>query len=166
MESDLDFIAASRQDRIIAEQIRRGHQRRLVWIGRWLHQFNWTFDELPVYLAREIPYLSNRGGEALRGAGDRLRARSRRYHLAGLLDRGLDASHGPRRRSFPGRQDATSRSARPGDQPAQALAAGGASPAARGRSFPPALLPARTIKPSRAGSLPISAATAARCEAG
>jgi hypothetical protein len=66
MESDLDFIAAYRQDRIIAEQIRRGHQRRLVWIGRWLHQFGWTFDELPKYLVREIPYLSNRGGEALR----------------------------------------------------------------------------------------------------
>ena len=66
MESDLDFIAASRQDRIIAEQIRRGHQRRLAWIGRWLHQFGWTFDELPQYLAREIPYLTNRGGEALR----------------------------------------------------------------------------------------------------
>jgi hypothetical protein len=66
MESDLDFIAASRQDRIIAEQIRRGHERRLVWIGRWLHQFGWTFDELPQYLVREIPYLSNRGGEALR----------------------------------------------------------------------------------------------------
>ena len=66
MESDLDFIAASRQDRIIAEQIRRGHQRRVQWIGRWLHQFGWTFDELPRYLAREIPYLTNRGGEALR----------------------------------------------------------------------------------------------------
>jgi hypothetical protein len=66
MEHDLDFIAASRQDRIIAEQIRRGHQRRLVWIGRWLHRFGWTFDALPQYLACEIPYLSNRGGEALR----------------------------------------------------------------------------------------------------
>jgi hypothetical protein len=66
MESDLDFIAASRQDRIIAEQIRRGHQRRLQWIGRWLQQFGWTFDDLPSYLSREIPYLTNRGGEALR----------------------------------------------------------------------------------------------------
>jgi len=66
MESDLDFIGASRQDRIIAEQIRRGHQRRLEWIGRWLQQFGWTFDQLPEYLAREIPYLTNRGGEALR----------------------------------------------------------------------------------------------------
>ena len=66
MESDLDFIGASRQDRIIAEQIRSGHQRRLEWIGRWLQQFGWTFDQLPEYLAREIPYLTNRGGEALR----------------------------------------------------------------------------------------------------
>jgi hypothetical protein len=66
MESDLDFIGASRQDRIIAEQIRRGHQRRLQWIGRWLEQFGWTFDKLPVYLAEQIPYLTNRGGEALR----------------------------------------------------------------------------------------------------
>ena len=66
MESDLDFIGASRQDRIIAEQIRSGHQRRLEWIGRWLQQFGWTFDQLPEYLVREIPYLTNRGGEALR----------------------------------------------------------------------------------------------------
>ena len=66
MESDLDFIGASRQDRIIAEQIRSGHQRRLHWIGRWLQQFGWTFEQLPDYLAREIPFLANRGGEALR----------------------------------------------------------------------------------------------------
>jgi hypothetical protein len=66
MEHDLDFIGATRQDRIIAEQIRREHQRRLEWISRWLHQSHWTFDELPAYLAREIPHLSNRGGEALR----------------------------------------------------------------------------------------------------
>jgi hypothetical protein len=66
MERDLDFIGASRQDRIIAEQIRRGHQRRLQWIGRWLHQFGWTFEELPGYLSVQIPYLTNRGGEALR----------------------------------------------------------------------------------------------------
>jgi hypothetical protein len=66
MEHDLDFIGATRQDRIIVEQIRRGHQRRLEWINRWLHQFHWTFDELPAFLAREIPHLSNRGGEAVR----------------------------------------------------------------------------------------------------
>jgi hypothetical protein len=66
MEKDLDFIGASRQDRIIAEQTRRNHLRRLEWIHRWLVRFDWTFDSLPAYLAREIPYLSDRGGEALR----------------------------------------------------------------------------------------------------
>jgi hypothetical protein len=66
MEHDLDYIGASRQDRIIAEQIRRGHQRRLEWIGRWLRRFDWTFDKLPHYLARELPFLANRGGEGLR----------------------------------------------------------------------------------------------------
>ncbi len=66
MEADLDYIGATRQDRIIAEQVRHEHQGRLEWVARWLHQFGWTFDELPHYLAREIPFLANRGGEALR----------------------------------------------------------------------------------------------------
>ena len=66
MEADLDYIGATRQDRIIAEQVRRQHQDRLEWVGRWLDRFGWTFDELPDYLSREIPYLANRGGEALR----------------------------------------------------------------------------------------------------
>jgi hypothetical protein len=66
MERDLDYIGATRRDRIIAEQVRRQHQSRLDWVKRWLVQFNWTFDELPSYLAREIPFLANRGGEALR----------------------------------------------------------------------------------------------------
>jgi hypothetical protein len=66
MESDLDYIGATRQDRIIAEQVRRQHQQRLEWVLRWLDRFGWTFDELPAYLAREIPFLADRGGEALR----------------------------------------------------------------------------------------------------
>ncbi|MGP0064608.1 MAG: hypothetical protein ACLQGP_13545, partial [Isosphaeraceae bacterium] len=66
MESDLDYIGATRQDRIIAEQVKHEHQGRLEWVARWLQQFGWTFDELPHYLAIEIPYLANRGGEALR----------------------------------------------------------------------------------------------------
>jgi hypothetical protein len=66
MEADLDYIGATRRDRIIAEQVRRQHQGRLEWVSRWLKRFGWSFDELPGYLAREIPYLANRGGEALR----------------------------------------------------------------------------------------------------
>ena len=66
METDLDYIGATRQDRIIAEQVRRSIKQRLEWVARWLDQFGWTFDELPNYLAREIPFLANRGGEALR----------------------------------------------------------------------------------------------------
>jgi hypothetical protein len=66
MEADLDYIGATRRDRIIAEQVRHEHQMRLEWVGRWLKRFGWSFDELPGYLAREIPYLANRGGEALR----------------------------------------------------------------------------------------------------
>jgi len=66
MESDLDYIGATRQDRIIAEQVRRQHRKRLEWVARWLDRFGWTFDRLPVYLAAEIPFLANRGGEALR----------------------------------------------------------------------------------------------------
>jgi hypothetical protein len=66
MDADLDFIGATRQDRLIADQIRRGHQRRLEWIARWLHQQGWTYDTLPQYLAAEIPHLACRGAEALR----------------------------------------------------------------------------------------------------
>ena len=49
-----------------AEQVRREHQGRLEWVARWLHEFGWTFDQLPSYLAREVPFLADRGGEALR----------------------------------------------------------------------------------------------------
>ena len=66
MEADLDYIGATRRDRIIAEQIRRQHKKRLELIARWLDRFGWTFDLLPAYLSDQIPYLANRGGEALR----------------------------------------------------------------------------------------------------
>jgi hypothetical protein len=66
MEADLDFIGASRRDRIIAEGIRRDHQRRLAWTDRWLTRFGWTLNGLPGFLAHEVPYLANRASEALR----------------------------------------------------------------------------------------------------
>jgi hypothetical protein len=66
MEADLDYIGATRRDRIIAEQFRRQHQKRLEWVASWLERFGWTFELLPNYLSEQIPYLANRGGEALR----------------------------------------------------------------------------------------------------
>ena len=66
LETDLDVIGATRRDRIIVEQIRQGHQRRLEAVSRWLDRFGWTFEELPHRLAQDIPFLADRGGEALR----------------------------------------------------------------------------------------------------
>jgi hypothetical protein len=66
LDADLDFIGASRRDRIAAERIRRDHQRRLAWTARWLRRFGWTADGLPAFLALEAPHLTNRSGEALR----------------------------------------------------------------------------------------------------
>ena len=73
MEADLDYIGATRRDRIIAEQFRHQHQKRLEWVGRWLERFGWTFDLLPAYLSEQIPYLANRGGEALRAFSVQMR---------------------------------------------------------------------------------------------
>ncbi len=66
METDLDYIRATRRDRILAEQARRRHKARLDLIRGWLVRFGFTFDGLGPYLLAEIPYLANRGGEALR----------------------------------------------------------------------------------------------------
>ena len=65
MESDLDYISATRQE--------RHHRRASARVASeasgmgWplVDQFAWTFDKLPAYLTREIPFLANRGGEAL-----------------------------------------------------------------------------------------------------
>ena len=92
METDLDYIGATRQDRIIAEQVRRQHQQRLEWVLRWLDRFGWSFDELPAYLAREIPFLANRGGEALRALlGGEGRRRSFNEMLLSMTQVGDDA---------------------------------------------------------------------------
>lgn len=66
MEVDLEYIRATRRDRIVAEHARRLHKKRLEWEQLWLNRFGFTFEGLGEYLAAEIPYLANRGGEALR----------------------------------------------------------------------------------------------------
>ena len=66
MEADLDYIGATRQDRIIAEQFRRQHQKRLEWVGALAPSVRLDVRLAPRLSRREIPYLANRGGEALR----------------------------------------------------------------------------------------------------
>ena len=132
MESDLDFIGASRQDRIIAEQIRRGHQRRLHWIGTLAAAVRLDLRRrCRSYLSREIPYLTNRGGEALRALVtacvlDHDDITTLAFSIEGLkrvMAHGADASLE--------RQGAAARAPRPGRQPAQALAPRDAAPPAR-----------------------------------
>ena len=101
MEADLDYIGATRQDRIIAEQVRRQHQGRLEWVVRWLGQFGWTFNELPNYLSREIPFLANRGGEALRAPVAACILDHDDIATLALSIEGLEEGPGPRRRSDP-----------------------------------------------------------------
>ena len=45
METDLDYIGATRHDRIIAEQVRSQHQRSgSRWVLQaWLDRFGWSF---------------------------------------------------------------------------------------------------------------------------
>ena len=129
METDLDYIGATRQDRIIAEQVRRQHQERLEWVARWLDRFGWTFDELP-RLPRPgdpLPGQSRRRGAA--GPRGRVRPRPRRHRHARPVDRGPEAGPGlcrrsvagPRRRSPP---DSPSRSSTSGRSGIRCIAAG------------------------------------------
>ncbi len=166
MEADLDYIGATRQDRIIAEQVRREHQVRLEWVGRWLKRFGWTFDELPGYLTRELPYLANRGGEALRAlvvacvldhddiATLALSIEGLETVLAYAAEPSNDFRHPP------------AGSPRAGRQPAGALA----PRAPRSPPRPPGSSTCRasraTTRPSGGGSPPTSAATAAPSGAG
>ena len=166
MEADLDYIGATRQDRIIAEQVRREHQGRLEWVGRWLQRFGWTFDELPDYLAREIPYLANRGGEALRALVaacvlDHDDIATLALSIEGLervLAYAADAvatTPAPSRRVSPSRSSTCGRSGTP------CIAFAARSPSSSTcRASPP------TTRPSGGGSPPTSAATAAPSGAG
>ena len=142
MESDLDFIAASRQDRIIAEQIRRGPPEAAA-VDRRAGSISSAGRSTSCrsYLSREIPYLTNRGGEALRALVtacvlDHDDITTLAFSIEGLkrvMAHGANAS-------LDGKMLAA-RPARPGRQPAQALAPGGAGPAAGERPLPAALLP-------------------------
>ncbi len=128
MEADLDYIGATRQDRIIAEQVKREHQARLEWVARWLHQFGWTFDELPNYLRARSPSWPIAAARRC-GARRRLRPRSRRHRDARPLDRGSQAGARICRRSVAGPRLAPIGTPRADHRPPTALAPGPSMPA-------------------------------------
>ncbi len=166
MEVDLNYIGATRQDRIIADQVRRRHRRRLEWVARWLERFRWTFEELPAFLAREIPYLANRGGEALRALVAACVLDHNDIATLALSIEGLEASAGACRRFAAGfarschlicptRSSICARSGIP------SIVAGGRSPSC---SCSPAFL--RMARSSASESCDTSAGIAAPSKAG
>ena len=66
LETDLDYIGATRADRLQAERTRREQAERLAWIARLLDHLGWGFRALPGELARDFPHLTDRAGEAIR----------------------------------------------------------------------------------------------------
>ena len=165
MEADLDYICATRQDRIIAEQVRHEHQGRLEWVAHWLHQFGWTFDELPNYLACEIPFLANRGGEAC-GTRRRLRPGSRRHRDARPLDRGAQTGARVCRRFLTRPRRAPRRRPRAGHQPPDALAPGPSMPSPGRRTVRTPVFPGLRPGPAAADPSAISAGIDAPSGAG
>ena len=166
METDLDYIGATRQDRIIAEQVRRQHQQRLEWVVRWLDRFGWTFDELPAYLAREIPFLANRGGEALRALVAACILDHNDIATLALSIEGLKRVLAHAADGTPGPEKAPAGPARPGRQPPQALAPGASLQAARCRPLRAPVFPGLRSGRSAGGSSAISAAIAGWSGAG
>ena len=66
METDLDFIGASRHERVMADHYRDDQRRRLARVGRWLHRLGWDFDGLGASLPTDLPLLADRRGEVVR----------------------------------------------------------------------------------------------------
>ncbi|WP_169972698.1 ion transporter [Tautonia rosea] len=66
MEIDLDFIGASRHERVMAERFRNQQHDRIEWLNHFLSEFQWNFDNLPEMLGRDLPHLTDRRGEVIR----------------------------------------------------------------------------------------------------
>jgi hypothetical protein len=66
IEVDLDFIEASRRDRVWADRLRREQEGRLEGVGRALELLGWSGDGLDRELEENYPPLVQRKGEVLR----------------------------------------------------------------------------------------------------
>ena len=131
MESDLDFIGASRQDRIIAEQIRRGPPAAAAVDRPLAPAVRLDLRQAASSTSpSEIPYLANRGGEALRALVTACVLDHDDITTLAVSIEGLKRVHGPWRRSLGRRHDAAARLARSGREPAPALASRGERPCA------------------------------------
>ena len=115
---------------------------------RWLDRFGWTFDELPAYLAREIPFLANRGGEALRALVAACILDHNDIATLALSIGGLKRVLAHAADSTPRPEKDPKRAPRPGRQPPQAMAPGPSLQAARHRPVRAPLLSRRTTWPS------------------
>jgi hypothetical protein len=66
MEIDLDFIGASRHERVMAERFRNRQRSRVDWLNQLLAEFDWNFEHLLQLLERDLPHLTDRRGEVIR----------------------------------------------------------------------------------------------------
>ncbi|QDV36086.1 ion transporter [Tautonia plasticadhaerens] len=66
MEIDLDFIGASRHERVMADRFREGQRARIARFSRWLGEFGWDFDGIAAVLHQDLPHLVERRAEVLR----------------------------------------------------------------------------------------------------
>lgn len=66
METDLDFIGASRHERILAERFRERERERLRLIELWLDELHWRLEDIGPFLQADFPHLADRGAEVVR----------------------------------------------------------------------------------------------------
>ncbi len=66
IETDLDFVGASRHERIMADRFREQQRQRLHQFSSTLLSFGWGFDQIAEILERDFPHLADRRAEVIR----------------------------------------------------------------------------------------------------
>ncbi len=89
METDLDYIGATRQDRIIAEQVRRQHQERLEWVVALARPIRLDLRRSARLPRRRDPLPCQPRRRGVASTCGRVHPRSRRHRHALLVDRRL-----------------------------------------------------------------------------